>query len=67
MNDHIIGATTARPGQFSYMARIWRHRFGGTIISNRWILSAAHQTNRLNAGDLRIVVGAHLIQNGGRA
>lgn len=55
--DRIVGGSTARPGQFPYMVSIrgparangtsiWRHRCGGSIISNSWILSAAQCTDR---------------------
>lgn len=74
-NNRIIGGSTAGPGQFPYMASlrrydtvIWRHLCGGSILSNRWILSAASCTFGIYSkpSNLVVVVGAHHIQNGGR-
>lgn len=44
----IIGGQHASPGQFPFMASIqidmygWRHNCGGSLISDRFVLTAAH-------------------------
>lgn len=77
----LVGGETARPGQFPYQVSlrrpqkfsnkivVFRHRCGGSIISNRWVLSAAHCTQGTysNASSLSVFVGAHNISNDGRA
>lgn len=76
--DRIIGGATARPGQFPYMVsqhgrvqvgNTWvnRHRCGGSIISNRWVVTAAHCNNNEFSDPTRIyiVVGAHHIADDG--
>lgn len=75
-DDRVINGSTARPGQFPYMVSIrtqfrvnntpiFRHRCGGSIISDRWVLSAAHCFVRSNPATKRIFVGAHHIFNDG--
>lgn len=76
----IIGGKTAKPSQFPYQVSLrqqrkehstlgwFGHRCGGSIISSRWIISAAHctQDNYSNASNLAIAVGAHHVGNDGQ-
>lgn len=75
-DDRIVDGFTAARGQFPYMASlrhparkgsivIWRHKCGGAILNNRWILSCAYCTHTSNTSNIAIVVGAHHIQNDG--
>lgn len=77
--DRIIGGVTAKPGQFPYLASVrhrvtengtayYRHRCGGSIISNRWILSVAHWTKGVYSSPSAsvIFVGAHHIRDDGQ-
>lgn len=78
-DERIVGGSTARPGQFPYMASIrargrfpngtlsaWKYHCGGSIISNRWVVSAAACTYLLGPQAFRIYVGAHHLHNDGR-
>lgn len=78
--DRIIGGEIAEPGQFPHQISIrgrrgsengtvvFRHRCGGSILNDRWIITVAHCTQRefTNVSNLRIVVGAHHVVNGGQ-
>lgn len=77
-DDRIIGGSTAKPNQFPHIISlrgrrdlngtdVFRHRCGGSILSDRWIITAAHctQGNFTNASNLVVVVGAHHIVNDG--
>lgn len=79
-HDRIINGSTAEPGQFPYMVSVrelgrffhvdpvihWRHTCGGSIISERWVLTVAHCTNGPPSA-FQIYVGAHHISNDGTA
>lgn len=72
IEDRILGGSTAKPGQLPYMVSLRNltnsHACGGGLISNRWIVTAAHccQGNFSNPDNLVAYVGAHHISNDGR-
>jgi trypsin len=62
-STEIVGGIEASPGQIKYMASLRKasdnaHFCGGALISNRWVVSAAHCTRGRNAAETRIVLGA---------
>lgn len=69
VQQRIYGGYRALPGQFPYQASLrinrakgLRHKCGGTIITNRFIVTAAHciPSSLINSPrQLRIVVGGH--------
>lgn len=76
-DDRIVGGKTANPGQFPYMVGlcspekvnntvICKRSCGGSILNNRWVVSAAHCTMLTNTLYLAIAVGAHHIENDGQ-
>lgn len=64
----IGGGLTAQPGQFPFIVSLRlfdnSHQCGGSILSERWILTAAHCVD-LPAELMRVVVGAHHVTDDG--
>lgn len=70
--DRIVGGSTAKRGQFPHQVSLRTreniHKCGGSIISNHWIVSAAHCTRGYSSpSELVAVVGAHHIKSDGHA
>jgi trypsin len=65
----IVGGSNAALGQFPYQVSLRTaanfHFCGGSIINNRWVLSAAHCTIRRGQTSVRIFVGTVLLNSGG--
>lgn len=64
----IVNGKDAERGQFPHQVSLryrGSHRCGGSIITSRWILTAAHCTEHIAAKDLVAVVGAILLQSDG--
>ncbi|XP_039441215.1 chymotrypsin-2-like [Culex pipiens pallens] len=65
----IVGGQLAEPGQFPYQVSLRSaknaHFCGGSVISDRWVLTAAHCIVGRSPVDTRIVVGTHLLDSGG--
>lgn len=68
IEDRVFGGEVATPGQFPHQISLrlnrnntYRHICGGSIISEYFVLTAAHCYPRLypNVSDYRVVVGAH--------
>lgn len=64
--NRIVGGQTAPPGYFGYQAALRtsatrRHFCGGSILADRWIMTAAHCVYQNDPEDIIAVVGAHNI------
>jgi trypsin len=61
-SGRIVGGNTAGSGQFRYMVSLRTsinvHFCGGTLFSNRWIVSAAQCTTGRSMGHINAVIGA---------
>lgn len=76
-SDRIINGSFASPGQFPYMVSVrrngfgdteWRrHICGGSLISNRWVISAARCVHQSFVRQYWIAVGAHHLFSDGAA
>jgi trypsin len=65
----IVGGSNAPLGRFPYQVSLRTaanfHFCGGSIINNRWVLSAAHCTIGRAQNAVRVVVGTVLLNSGG--
>ncbi|XP_015602365.1 chymotrypsin-1 [Cephus cinctus] len=68
--SRIVGGTTAKISDFPYQVSIrisGFHICGGSILNNRWLLTAAHCIVKYKPADITLVVGTNYLSTGGIA
>ncbi|XP_049772200.1 trypsin-1-like [Schistocerca cancellata] len=66
VEERIVGGSDAFPGQFPYVVSLktpdesgFQHFCGGSILTEEWILTAAHCIVNLNVSDYVVVAGEY--------
>eukprot|EP00079_Xenopus_tropicalis_P038919 XP_017952690.1 PREDICTED: transmembrane protease serine 9-like [Xenopus tropicalis] len=62
ISDRIVGGQDAKKGKYPWQALLWCpgvYRCGGTLVSSKWVVSAAHCLSRSNASCLAVILGAN--------
>ncbi|XP_054165551.1 chymotrypsin-like elastase family member 1 [Oppia nitens] len=67
-SPYVVGGVDAKPNEFPWQVSLeynsdqvgWYHTCGGSVISDNWVLTAAHCVDRSLDGSMyRVVVGEH--------
>ncbi|KAL7305965.1 hypothetical protein TKK_0001436 [Trichogramma kaykai] len=69
-HTRIVDGKEAPEGAFPYMVSLrkdLKHRCGGSIIADRWILTAAHCIKDLKDDEILVVAGSNQLDSGGQA
>ena len=60
----VVGGCEPCPGQYPWVVGIWRSRgsrpfCGGSLLNDRWVLTAAHCLSNRKCNDIKVVLGDH--------
>jgi len=69
--DYIVNGQQADKNEYPWMVLLIKNIVGpieplcgGSLISNQWILTAAHCTDRIKASDIQVVLGVEKVSSG---
>ena len=72
-HTRIVGGVEADSGEWPWQVALiepegagFRQFCGGSLVHSRWVLTAAHCVDKVDAGDVQVLAGTHDLDKGGR-